>query len=409
MGSLGWKVSALGFGAMRLPVLPKKNDKTGEMTYLVNEEESLKMIRYAIDNGVNYVDTAYPYHNGESEVIVGRALMDGYREKVHLTTKLPMWQVKTVEDFEKFLTEQIERLKTNPDIYLFHGLNKARLDKIKELGLIRKMEEARDKGLIKYIGFSFHDNVEVFKEILDYYDWDCCQVQHNYLDINYQAGTEGLQYAAKKGIAVIIMEPIRGGKLAIPENKLDTRPEVRDILEMSKIKRSMADWALQFLWNQPEVSVVLSGMSTMEQVVENVKSASNSGIGILSKEELDTISELRESFEKYTYVPCTSCGYCLPCPNNVSIPGVLRLLNEVYYWGESGKQRIAYFYNNMAKTEEDIKTKLANGDEIEGAAVLGIQCGECLDKCPQQIEIPDMMKKANAIFEENQNVSEVLD
>jgi predicted aldo/keto reductase-like oxidoreductase len=409
MGSLDWEVSALGFGAMRLPILPIKDEKTGEMIYKVNEEETIKMIRYAIDNGVNYVDTAYPYHNGESEVIVGKALKDGYRERVHLTTKLPMWQIKTTEDFEKFLSEQIQRLQTNPDIYLFHGLNKARLEKIKELGLLKKMEEARDKGLIRFIGFSFHDNVEVFKEIIDYYDWDCCQIQHNYLDINYQAGIEGLQYAGKKNIAVIIMEPIRGGKLAIPENKLNTRPEIKEILEKSQTKRSMPDWALQFLWNQPEVSVVLSGMSTLQQVIENVESANNSGIGILSDDDLATISGLRKAYEKYTYVPCTSCGYCLPCPNDVGIPGVLRLLNEVYYWGEQGKQRISYFYNNMTKTKEEIKTKKENGDEYEGAAVLCIQCGECLDKCPQQIEIPEMMLKANAIFEENKKVAETLD
>ncbi|NHJ25476.1 MAG: aldo/keto reductase [Candidatus Lokiarchaeota archaeon] len=409
MGSLDWDVSALGFGAMRLPVIPIKDEKTGEMIYKVNEEEAIKMIRYAIDNGVNYIDTAYPYHNGESEVVVGKALKDGYREKVHLTTKLPMWQVKNTEDFEKFLSEQIQRLQTNPDIYLFHGLNKSRLEKIKELRLIKKMEEAREEGLIKYIGFSFHDNVEVFKEITDYYDWDCCQIQHNYLDINYQAGTEGLRYAGKKGIAVIIMEPIRGGKLAIPENKLETRPEIKNILEKSQSKRSMPDWALQFLWNQPEVSVVLSGMSTMQHVIENVESANNSGIKILNEDELATISELREAYEKYTYVPCTSCGYCLPCPNDVGIPGVLRLLNEVYYWGEQGKQRISYFYNNMAKTKEEIETKRENGDEYEGAAVLCVQCGECLDKCPQQIEIPEMMLKANAIFEDNKKVVDTLD
>ena len=408
MGSLDWKVSALGFGAMRLPIIPFKDENKGEMIYKVNEEEAIKMIRYAIDNGVNYVDTAYPYHNGESEVVVGKALKDGYREKVHLTTKLPMWQVKTTEDFERFLKEQIERLQTNPDIYLFHGLNKSRLEKIKELNLIKKMEEARDKGLIKYIGFSFHDKVEVFKEIIDYYNWDCCQIQHNYLDINYQAGTEGLRYAGKKNIAVIIMEPIRGGKLAIPTNKLDTRPEVKKVLEKSHFKRSMPDWALQFLWNQPEVSVVLSGMSTMEQVIENVESANNSDINLLSEGELHTISELREAYEKYIYVPCTSCGYCLPCPNDVSIPGVMRLINELHYWGEAGIQRIAYFYNNMAKTKDEVKTKKENGDESEGAASLCIQCGECLEKCPQQIEIPEIMKKANAIFEEHKEISDIL-
>ena len=400
MGSLGWEVSALGFGAMRLPV---------NQQFKIIEEEAIKMIRYAIDHDVNYIDTAYPYHDGYSEVLVGKALKDGYREKVHLTTKLPIWLVKKREDFDKYLNEQIGRLQTNPDIYLFHGLNKGRFEKIKKLNLIEKMEEARDIGLFQYIGFSFHDSFEVFQEIIDYYDWDCCQIQHNYIDIDYQAGTKGLKYAGSKNIAVIIMEPIRGGKLAIPENKLETKPEIKDVLENSKVKRSMADWALQFLWNQPEVSVVLSGMSTMQQVIENVESGDKSEINILSEEELQTISNLREAYKKYNIVPCTSCGYCMPCPNGVTIPSVLMLMNEIAYWGESRKLRIAFFYNRMTKTQEELEKKISEGEEVEGAASLCIQCEECLDKCPQQIDIPNIMEKANAIFEENKKVSEVLE
>jgi predicted aldo/keto reductase-like oxidoreductase len=400
MGSLGWEVSALGFGAMRLPMTPQMS---------VDEEEAIKMIRYAIDNGVNYVDTAYPYHNGESEVVVGKALKEGYREKVHLTTKSPLWMIKKADDFDTYLNEQIERLQTTPDIYLFHGLNKGRLDKIKNLKLIEKAEAAKEKGLIKYIGFSFHDNFETFKEIIDYYNWDCCQIQYNYLDIEYQAGTKGVQYAASKGIALIIMEPIRGGKLAIPERALSRKPEIKEILDKSSAKRSMPDWALQFVWNHPEVSVVLSGMSAMQQVVENVESANNSGINILTEEELSTISELREAYGKYIIVPCTSCGYCLPCPNGVNIPQILRLVNDLYYYGGRGRPRIAFFYNRMAKTEEDYEKRKATGEEVEGAATLCIQCGECLDKCPQQIEIPDFMEKANALFEKGESVSKVFE
>jgi len=400
MGSLDWEVSALGFGAMRLPM---------NRVMQVNEEESIKMIRYAIDNGVNYVDTAYPYHNGVSEFIVGKALKDGYREKVHLTTKSPLWMIKKSEDFETYLNEQIERLQTKPDIYLFHGLNKNRLEKIKNLNLIEKMEGAKEKGLIKHIGFSFHDNYETFKEIIDFYNWDCCQIQYNYLDIEYQAGLKGVQYAGSKGIALIIMEPIRGGKLAIPERVLDRKPEIKEVLDKSEIKRSMPDWALQFVWNHPEVSVVLSGMSEMQQVVENIKSAENSGINLLSEKELETISELREAYKKYIIIPCTSCGYCLPCPNGVNIPQILRLVNDLYYWGDRGKPRIAFFYSRMAKTEEDLEKRIAQGEEVEGAAALCIQCGECLDKCPQQINIPDFMEKANSIFEEQKSVSEVFD
>ncbi len=400
MGSLGWDVSALGFGAMRLPVFNPLQ---------VNEEEAIKMIRYAIDNGVNYVDTAYPYHNGQSEIIVGKALKEGYREKVHLATKSPLWMIKEAEDFDKFLNEQIERLQTKPDIYLFHGLNRNRLKKIKDLKLIKKMEEAKTKGLIKYIGFSFHDNYDVFKEIIDYYNWDCCQIQYNYLDIKYQAGTKGVQYAGSKGIALIIMEPIRGGKLAIPDQVLERKPEIKEVLDKSEIKRSMPDWALQFVWNHPEVSVVLSGMSTMQQVVENVESAKNSGINTLTEKELITISQLREAYTNYVIVPCTSCGYCLPCPNGVNIPNVLRLVNDLYYWGDRGKPRIAFFYGRMAKTNEDLEKRKAEGEEVEGAAALCIECGECLEKCPQQIDIPSYMEKANKIFENGESVSKVFE
>jgi hypothetical protein len=319
-----------------------------------------------------------------------------------------MWMVKSTEDFDTFLNQQIERLQTNPDIYLFHGLNKNRLEKIKELNLIEKMEQAKERGLIKHIGFSFHDKFEVFKEIIDFYDWDCCQIQFNYLDIDYQAGTKGLEYAAAKNIAVIVMEPVRGGKLAIPDDQLESRIEIKEVLEASKIKRKMADWALQFVWNHSEVSVVLSGMSTMQQVTENIDSANSSSVDSLTDDELDTISDLRKAYDKYLVVPCTNCEYCLPCPNDVSIPSVFRLLNEVAYWGESGRQRITFFYNYMIKTQEDIEERKSKGEEISGAATLCIQCGECLEKCPQQIEIPDFMEKANEIFENGKNISEIL-
>jgi predicted aldo/keto reductase-like oxidoreductase len=400
MGSLDWEVSALGFGAMRLPV--DRNSK-------IIEDEAIKMIRYAIDQGVNYIDTAYSYHNGSSEIIVGKALEEGYREKVHLTTKLPMWLVKKREDFDKFLNEQIGRLHTNPDIYLFHGLNKERLERIKNLNLIEKMEEARDNGLFQYIGFSFHDGFDVFQEIIDYYNWDCCQIQYNYVDINNQAGTKGLEYAGRKIIAVIIMEPIRGGKLAIPDDKLDVRPEIKKILEKSKVKRTMADWALQFVWNHPEVSVVLSGMSTMQHVIENIESVNKSGINILTEDELQTISELRDGFNQYNVVSCTRCGYCMPCPNGVSIPFVFLLLNEIFYWGERGRPRISAFYDRLIKTQEELERKKSEGEEVEGAACLCIQCGECLDKCPQGIDIPVMLEKADEIFGKRKKVSEILD
>ncbi|MFX1378099.1 MAG: aldo/keto reductase [Promethearchaeota archaeon] len=397
MGSLNWDVSVLGFGAMRFPIVDQKT---------VDEEQAIKMLRYAIDNGINYIDTAYPYHNGQSEVIVGKALQEGYREKVHLTTKLPLWLVKKREDFDEFLHEQIERLQSKPDIYLFHGLNKERLEKIKKFKLIEKMEEARNSGLIKYVGFSFHDTFEVFKEAIDFYKWDCCQIQFNYLDVEYQAGIKGVKYAGEKNIALIIMEPIRGGQLAIPVEKLDSKPEINEILKKNKTERTMAELALQFVWSHPEVSVVLSGMSKMQQVKENIESADRSGIKHLTEKELKTITELRKAYRKYNLVPCTGCKYCIPCPNGVSIPWVFRLLNEIGYWGNERKERLMFFYNRMAKTSEDLETMLSDGDEADGAANLCTKCGECLDKCPQQIDIPNFMEKINAIFEEGKDISE---
>jgi len=399
MGALDWDVSVLGFGAMRLPMI----DQT-----TVNEEEAIKMIRYAIDNGVNYIDTAYPYHNGESEVIVGKALQDGYREKVHLTTKLPMWEVRKSEDFNKFLQEQIDRLQTKPDIYLFHALTKDGLKKIKKLSLIDKMEKAREEELFRYIGFSFHDNFEVFKEISDYYSWDCCQIQFNYLDVEYQAGIKGVEYVGSKNIALIIMEPIRGGKLAISEEELDSRPKIKQLLEKAPIKRTMADWALQFVWDRPEVSVVLSGMSSMQQLKENIESANTSASNSLSAEDLRIISELREIFDNYNLVPCTSCRYCRPCPQGVAIPWILRIINELAYWGEQRRDKLLFFYNKLVKTPEEVEKRLSEEEKVDGAASLCIQCGECLEKCPQQIDIPDMLKKAVEIFEEGKEISEVF-
>jgi predicted aldo/keto reductase-like oxidoreductase len=393
MGRITKEVSALGFGAMRMPA---------------NKHEAADLIRYAIDNGINYVDTAFTYHAGRSEVIVGRALLDGYRERVTLTTKSPLWLIKTREDFDKCLKKQIKRLKTNPDVYLFHGMNKDRLEKVKKLNLIDKMEEAKAEGKFKFIGFSFHDGFDAFKEIVDFYDWDCCQIQHNYLDVDYQAGTKGLKYAASKNIPVIIMEPIRGGQLVIPEENLESRPEIKKVLDNSKIKRTLPDWALQFLWNQPEISVVLSGMSNTQQVTENIESANNSGINMLTKEELQTISGLREAFKKFYAVPCTNCGYCMPCPNGVSIPTINRILNDAVYYGTRDNPITLYFYSNLAKTPEELEQKIANGEETVGAQTLCIKCGECVDKCPQQIDIPNMMEKANLIFEEGKDVSEVL-
>lgn len=387
MGSLDWEVSALGFGAMRMPL---KSDSS------VNEEEAIKMIRYAIDNGVNYVDTAFPYHNELSEVIVGKALQDGYREKIKLVTKLAMGRVTKTEDFDKLLNIQLKKLQTDyVDIYIFHGLSKPTFELVKKLDLIKKMEEAKSNGKIKGIGFSFHDSFDVFKEIIDYYNWDMAQIQWNFVDHNTQATTRGLEYAASKGVAVVVMEPIKGGKLANPTK------EIEELIENAPKKRSPADWALQYVWNHSDVSVVLSGMSTFDQVKENIESANNSGIDTLSQEEMNLISDMAIHYRKKSIIPCTFCEYCQPCPSGVNIPQNFRILNELL-WNEDHESQIEK-YSSMAKSEEELKTMENNGN-----ASLCVQCGECLEKCPQMIDIPNDLEKVHRVLGEKQEISSVF-
>ena len=277
----GDEISALGYGAMRLPL------KTGR----VDKERAKEQIYYAIDNGVNFIDTAYIY--GSSESFLGEILQDGYREKVKLCTKMPMRNIKKYEDMENYLEIQLNNLKTDyVDYYLLHGMSKSGFDKLKELGVIEFLEDAQKKGKIKYIGFSFHDNGTVFKEVVDAYNWDMCLIQYNYLDEHNQAGTEGLKYAASKGVDVFIMEPLKGGILGgkVPE-------EVTTIWDKSDVKRSPADWALRWVLNHPEVVCVLSGMNKEENIRENIKVATESLPNTLTEDELKLYNEVKEVYE----------------------------------------------------------------------------------------------------------------
>jgi len=390
MGSLDWEVSALGFGCMRF--LTKKLDGND----VVDEENAIKMIRYAIDNGVNYFDTAFPYHNEMSDIIVGKALQDGYREKIKLVTKLPMGRVTKTEDFDKFLNIQLKKLQTDHvDIYLFHGLNRQSFGLVKRLGLIKKMEEAKANGKIKGIGFSFHDSFEVFKEIIDYYNWDIAQMQFNFVDYNTQATTKGLEYAASKGIALVVMEPIKGGKLANPTS------EIEEIIEKAPKKRTPADWALQYVWNLPGVSLLLSGMGSMQMVKENIESASNSGINSLTQGDLDIISDMAIRYRKKSIIACTFCKYCQPCPSGVNIPQNFRLLNELL-WIENKEDQITK-YNLLAKSEHELKDR-----EDEGNASLCTKCEECLEECPQMIDIPTELEKVHLVLGEKQEIADVF-
>ncbi len=357
-GKLGIEVSALGFGCMRLPVTDPKDSTT------IDEELATKMLRTAIDNGLNYVDTAWPYHGQASESFVGRALQDGYRDKVYLATKLPMWFVKEEADFDRYLNEQLRRLQTDHiDFYLLHSLGKNSWELAKKCNFLKKLEEAKADGRIRYAGFSFHDDLDTFKAIIDGYDkWDFCQIQYNYINTDYQAGTEGLHYAADKGLGVIIMEPLLGGKLAnAPE-------QVEKTLDPSK---RPVEWALDYLWSQPEVSVVLSGMSTMEQVEDNLAIAEQSAYGKLSPEDYEMLTKAKYVFETMARVPCTKCAYCMPCPFGLDIPKIFEAYNQT---ASKGMRSAKELYQTMSVAADACK-----------------KCRRCEKECPQHLKISEIM------------------
>ena len=380
-GNTGLNVSALGFGAMRLPTTDPQDRTT------IDEPLATRMIRYAIDHGVNYVDTAYPYHSGASESFVGRVLKDGYREKVNLATKLPMWAIETREDAERILNEQLEKLQTDHiDFYLFHGLRKPRWETVQQLDLITWAEKARADGRIRHLGFSFHDNVDVFKEIVDAYDgWSFCQIQYNYMDIKTQAGTEGLQYAAAKGLGVVIMEPLLGGRLVEPPQP------VQDLWDTAPTVQTPVERALRWLWDQPEVSLVLSGMSTMGHVIENVAHASAYAVGNMTEDDKALVARVRAKYEELCPIPCTKCEYCLPCAVELNIPGLFDILNR------------GVMYNKL----DEARRRYGRMSDEEKASAC-IACHQCEEQCPQSIPISEWMVHLDEILGQGADVDACL-
>jgi predicted aldo/keto reductase-like oxidoreductase len=370
MGKIDIEVSALGFGAMRLPII---DDNSAN----IDEKEAIKMIRYGIDNGINYIDTAWPYHQGESEKVVGKALKDGYREKVYLATKLPIWKCETEEDLDKYFNEQLEKLQVEKiDFYLLHALNKERWQIVKELNVIEWGKKKKKEGKISYLGFSFHDSHQVFNTILDAHAWDFCQIQYNYLDTEYQAGRAGLKKAYNKGTAVIIMEPIRGGWLAQKPPQ-----SAQKLFESKNAERTAVEWALHWIWSQKEPGVVLSGMSNLKQVKENLHTASKSEIDLLSNSEFEMMEKAAE--EMRGPVTCTRCEYCLPCPEGVNIPENFFKYNQAKLLDKGEEMAEEYF-----KMDE---TARANNC---------VECGQCEPQCPQNLEIIDLLKETHQYFQE---------
>jgi predicted aldo/keto reductase-like oxidoreductase len=305
--------------------------------------------------------------------LVGKALKDGYRERVKLATKLPVWLLKKEEDFDSYLNEQLEKLQTDHiDVYLLHALNKDRWNTVKELNILNCMQKAIDSGKVRHAAFSYHEDISFFRTILDAFDWGMCQIMYNYMED--REWEKHMKYAHGKGIAIAIMEPLLGGKLAnVPPE------EVKKVWKESGVDRSPADWAFKWIYNYPEVTLALSGMSTMEQVIENLKIAGNSTAGALSSEELSTIDKAREVYSSLTRVKCTGCRYCVPCPSNVSIPEIFSCYNE------------AGAYNLQKASEESYSSMKTTGRD----ASLCVECGRCEEACPQKLPIIRHLKEAH--------------
>jgi predicted aldo/keto reductase-like oxidoreductase len=380
LGKTNESVSILGIGCMRLPILDGNMAK-------IDEEKATTMIRYAIDHGVNYLDTAWSYHSavmgqkGESEPFAGRVLKDGYREKVKIATKLPAWLVYSRKDMEDFLDSQRERLQTESiDFYLIHSLGDAIWKRMKALGIDDFLEKAIADGKIRYAGFSFHDNPDLFREIVDAYDWSFCQIQYNLLDENYQAGKAGMQYAANKGLGIIAMEPLRGGKLAkgVPDEMMETYKNVHP-------DRTPAQWALKWVWNHPEIGIVLSGMNCLDDVIRNLEASEGSFPESLRPEEMTALNKVKSLYGNKIKVNCTTCSYCMPCPSGVNIPGNFGYYNDYFMFSSKGAREATVKLYNI----------FINPDNRPQACT---ECGQCEEKCPQGISIIEELKNTGKTF-----------
>ena len=371
--AVGKELSILGFGCMRLPVTAGGG---------IDEPAAERLMRAAFDGGINYFDTAWPYHEGKCEEFVGRAIK-GYRDRITLATKLPVWLVHEPKDMDDFLEKQLGFLRTDHvDLYLLHSLSAARWRKMTEMGALEFMERAKASGKIRHIAFSFHDGLDTFRTIVDAYPWDMCQIQYNLLDRNFQAGTEGLEYAAARGIGVVVMEPLKGGNISLPVPE-SLRDEAR---EAGYDSPNLADLGLRWVWDHPGVSVVLSGMTTPEQLSQNLASADRGRPGGLSDAQRRFADRVWKFFSDRMRVPCTACAYCKPCPQGVDIPQCFTNLNTAAISGNWELQGRNYRY--VLAPDRDGKRASAC-----------VSCGACVPKCPQGIPIPEKLREVAEAFE----------
>ncbi|GAA0742709.1 aldo/keto reductase [Clostridium oceanicum] len=367
------KLSVLGYGCMRLPTRIG-----GEASSLIDKQKALKQIRYAIDNGVNYLDTAYPYHLGASESFLGEyVLKDGYREKVNIATKLPCFTINKKESIEEIFNKQLKKLQVDYiDYYLLHALDGKTWDKMVSFGIIDFMDKIRKEGKVRHMGFSFHGTRDDFKRIVDSYNWEFAQVQFNILDENFQAGIEGIEYAHSKGLGIIVMEPLRGGSLVgkIPQ-------EVGKLYDSAKIKRNPVDWALRWIWNHPAVTLILSGMNNEDHIKENIKIASESLPNGLTDTEINILNDVRNKYHELMKVGCTGCAYCMPCPAGINIPGTFKSLNNYHMFSKFGAKMSHMIYAG-------VQTKDGKSHWTSSC----LDCGKCEKACPQGIKIREKFK-----------------
>jgi predicted aldo/keto reductase-like oxidoreductase len=371
-GMMDWEASVLGFGVMRLPLI-------NENQALITEAESIRMIRYAIDHGVNYLDSGYPYDIKYLESLthlVGQALQDGYRKKVKVAATLPLFLTNSPSDFDRYLNEQLQRLQTDRiDFYLLGRLNRENWPRLQELGVLHWAEKAKSDGRIDKIGFSFHDHFQILKGILDAYDdWGLCQFQYSYMDVNHDPGVSGIKYASEKGLGIVVTEPLRGGRLT-----REPPESVAKVWASGQKKRTLAEWGLRWIWNHPEVSVTLCDMSTMEQVVEDVQLANHAEPDSLTVQELVLISKAREAFRKLGPIPCPSCRACMPCPQGIDVPRIFELYNDAFIYDDVEMARSLYYGER-----HDVDTCT--------------ECSACENACAKRLPMLDWLKKAHRLL-----------